>query len=268
MGAPWTVPRPFHLDLTREHLPMKNIACPIRALLLAATLILSATANPVLAEQGERVPRILVSGEGSSELAPDMAILVLTVTREAETAREALDANSAAMAEVLRAMKAEGIAERDLQTQGFAIQPRYHYPAPRSSGDREPPRIIGYTVRNRPSVRVRDIGKTGAILDKSVTLGVNEGGNITFTNDDPSSAIAEARTAAVKDARRKADTLAAAAEVETGRILEISEQAFVPRPMPMVNAEMAMSRAADAVPVATGENSYRVTVQISFAIEQ
>jgi len=115
---------------------------------------------------------------------------------------------------------------------------------------------------------VRDIGKTGAILDKSVTLGVNEGGNITFTNDDPSSAIAEARTAAVKDARRKADTLAAAAGVETGRILEISEQAFVPRPMPMVNAEMAMSRAADAVPVATGENSYRVTVQISFAIEQ
>ena len=194
----------------------------------AALLFSLAVVLPAKAEQQEPYPRIVVSGQGSADIAPDMAVLQLTVTREAETARAALDANSAAMAEVLKALRDEGIAERDLQTQGFAIQPRYHHPAPRSSGDRDSPRIIGYTVRNSLSVRVRDIGKTGAILDRSVTLGVNEGGNITFTNDDPSSAIAEARTAAVKDARRKAETLAAAAGVETLACLLAMKHGIVP----------------------------------------
>jgi hypothetical protein len=248
---------------------MKNTANVARVALLAALVALAAGASPVAAEEREPVPRILVSGEGSAEIAPDMALLVLTVTREGETAREALDANSAAMAEVLQAMRDEGIAERDLQTAGFSIQPRYNYPAPKPSGEREPRQIIGYAVRNSLSVRVRDIGRVGAIIDKSVTLGVNEGGNITFTNDDPAAVIAEARTEAVKDARQKAETLAAAAGVNIGRILEISEQSFAPRPVPMLNAEVAMSRAADAAPpVAAGENSYQVTVQVTYAIEQ
>jgi uncharacterized protein len=249
---------------------MKTTANVARTALLAVVVVLSAVASAAsMAEERESVPRILVSGEGSAEIAPDMAVLVLTVSREAKTAREALDANSAAMAEVLQAMRDEGIADRDLQTAGFSIQPRYNYPAPKPSGEREPREIIGYAVRNSLSVRVRDIDRVGAIIDKSVTLGVNEGGNITFTNADPAGAIAEARTEAVKDARRKAETLAAAAGVKTGRILEISEHSVAPRPIPMLNAEVAMSRAADAAPpVAAGENSYQVTVQVTYAIEQ
>jgi len=196
-----------------------------------------------------------------------MAVLSLTVTREAETARAALDANSSAMKEVLAAMKAEGIEARDLQTSGFSIQPRYIYPSPKS-GQREPPQIVGYTVRNSLTVRVRNIDDVGAILDKSVTLGVNEGGNITFTNADPSAAITQARTRAVKDAIAKANTLAEAAGVETGNLLEISEQSFNPRPVQMARMEMARGASADAVPVATGENTYKVTVNVSFAIEQ
>jgi uncharacterized protein YggE len=197
-----------------------------------------------------------------------MAVLVLTVTREAETAREALDANSSAMQDVLAAMEAESIKTRDLQTSGFSIQPKYVYPQQRSSTDREPPRIVGYTVRNSLTVRVRDIASLGKILDKSVTLGVNEGGNITFSNDDPSAAITEARVLAMKDAMGKAKTLAEAGGVQLGRLLEISEQSFNPGPMPMVRAERSMAMAADAVPVATGENTYRVSVNVTYAIEQ
>jgi len=66
----------------------------------------------------------------------------------------------------------------------------------------------------------------------------------------------------------KAKTLAAAAGVKTGQILEISEQSYNPRPMPMARAEMARGMSADSVPVAVGENTYRVTVNVSFAIEQ
>lgn len=212
--------------------------------------------------------RILVTGEGVARLVPDMATLVLTVTREAETARAALDANSAAMQEVLLAMRAEGLEERDLQTAGFAIQPKYLHPPPKSSGQREPLRIVGYTVRNSLTVRVRDLKRVGRVLDRSVTLGVNEGGHITFGNDDPGPALQQARVAAVKDAMARAETIARAAGIRTGEILEISEQSFMPRPMAMAHAEMAMARAADTVPLAAGENTYRVTVSLSLAIDQ
>jgi len=236
--------------------------------LLAISVFLLLSVPISWADENEPLPRILVTGQGSVDVAPDMAVLMLTVTREAETARTALDANSTAMQEVFSAMKAEGIEARDLQTSGFSIQPRYSYPSPKSSANREPPEITGYTVRNSLVVRVRDITMVGTILDRSVTLGVNEGGNMTLTNADPSAAIKQARIKAVKDAMDKAKTLADAAGVRAGKLLEISEQSFNPRPMPMARAEMSLARSADAVPVATGENTYRVTVNVSYAIDQ
>ncbi len=236
--------------------------------LLATTIFVLTTATACWAGDDGPHPRILVTGQGSVDVAPDMAMLALTVTREAETAREALDANSAAMKDVLEAMKSEGIKARDLQTSGFSIQPRYVYPQQKSSGTREPPRIVGYAVRNSLNVRVRDIGSLGQILDKSVTLGVNEGGNISFTNGDPSAALTEARVLAMKDALAKAKTLAEAGGVKVGKLLEISEQLFNPRPMSMARAERSMAMSADTVPVATGENTYRVSVNVTFAIDQ
>lgn len=238
------------------------------ALWLAFLILIIAFYATAQAAETEPQPRITVSGEGSVSLPPDMAVLVLTVTREAPTARQALDANTKAMKEVLAAMRAEGIADKDLQTANFSIQPKYTYPPRISSNKSEAPRIVGYTVRNSLSVRVRKISAVGAILDRAVTLGVNEGGNILFTNDDPSDAITQARVEAMQEAMAKARTLAGAAGVEVGRVLEISEHSQRPRPMPMARAEMAMAASADAVPVATGENTYKVTVNLSVAIEQ
>lgn len=239
-----------------------------RTVLLVAGIVLLASSTLVRSGDNQPPPRILVTGQGTIDIAPDMAVLVLTVTREADTARAALTANSAAMGDVLRAMQAQGIAESDLQTSNFSIRPVYTRPPRKSSGEMEAPKIVGYTVRNSLSVRVRDISKVGAVLDKSVTMGVNEGGSILFTNDDPSAAITQARVKAVQEATAKAGTLAQAAGVKIGRILEISEQSFNPRPMLMARAEMSMARSADAVPVATGENTYKVMVNVSFAIDQ
>ena len=123
-------------------------------------------------------------------------------------------------------------------------------------------------MRNGLDVRVRDLAKLGAIIDQSVTLGVNEGGNIMFTNDDPAAAIDKARASAVQDAAARAKTLASAAGVKLGRLLEISENSYNPGPAPMMRTEMMASKAADAMPVAAGENSYQVTVSVSYAIEQ
>ena len=104
------------------------------AVLLFASIALVGASALVAADNDEPYPRILVTGQGAVDVAPDMAVLVLTVTREAETARAALDANSSAMSEVLKAMQAQGIAERDLQTANFSIQPKYTRPPRQSPG--------------------------------------------------------------------------------------------------------------------------------------
>ena len=107
------------------------------------------------------------SAKARPAVAPDMALLSLSVMREAMTAREALDANNKAMAEVIAAMKASGIADRDLQTAGVQISPRYDY-VNKPDGTQEA-KLAAYQVTNTLSVRVRDLAKTGEILDKSVS---------------------------------------------------------------------------------------------------
>ncbi|MFT5663353.1 MAG: hypothetical protein ACI9YO_003004 [Gammaproteobacteria bacterium] len=242
----------------RRNFQRTGVVCTV----LAALFLCSVAA----ADSKEIQPIIRVTGEGTALIAPDMAVLDLSVTREAATAQEALEANSAAMKQVLEEMRKQGVEERDLQTSNFSIQPKYIYPSQKSTREREPPSIVGYTVRNTLTLRIRDISRVGEILDKSVILGVNEGGNIRFSNNDPSAAIDQARVAAVHNAMMKAKTLAEAAGVRTGALLELSEQSSTPRALPIARAEMMMSRTADSVPVATGENSYKVQVSVTYAI--
>ena len=126
------------------------------------------------------------------------------------------------------------------------------------------PKIIGYSVVNSLGVRVRDLSKAGDILDQAVTLGVNQGGDIQFVKDDTTALLEEARKKAVENAIAKAKTMASAAGVSLGRVLDMSEQTFQPGPYPIMRAEMAMAKSADAapVPLATGENAYKVTVNV------
>lgn len=230
--------------------------------LLCAAAVLSAPAN---AQQGlaQPSPRIGVTGEGEVSVAPDMAVLNLSVLREAETAREAVAASSEAMKQVLAALKAAGIAERDLQTAGLNIQPRYTQPG--SQAKPQAPKISGYAASNALTVRIRDLSAVGAILDKTIGLGVNQGGDISFVNDDLKPSLTEARKRAVADAMERARTLAEAAGVKLGRILSIEEQSSRPGPVPM--GKLMRAAAADSyVPVERGENTYSTAVNVVFEI--
>ena len=235
----------------------------MRPNILPLTLALALAVPTVASAADQPPPRIMVVGEGESTLAPDMALLSLSVMREAATAREALTANNDAMAAVISAMKSAGIEERDLQTAGVQIAPRYDY-TPKQDGTQEA-KLVGYQVTNTLSVRVRDIAKTGEILDKAVGLGVNQGGGISFTNDDPSKVMTEARKKAVADAVAKAKTLTEAAGVKLGKILEISEMPSFQQPRPMMQ-EYAAKAGADAVPIQAGENAYSVQVNVTFEL--
>jgi uncharacterized protein YggE len=220
------------------------------------------TAVPFAAEaQQIQMPKIVVVGEGESSIAPDLALLSLTVMREAKTAREALDASSAAMKQVIAAVKETGVEARDIQTGGLQIIPRYTYTG-KPDGSQEA-QLVGYQASNTLSVRVRDLQKTGEIIDKAVSLGVNQSSGISFTNDDPSKALTESRKKAVADAVAKARTLSEAAGVQLGRVLEITEQNFVAPPVPMAAKTFD---ARESVPIEPGENAYRVQVTVTFEL--
>ncbi|MDZ7782498.1 MAG: SIMPL domain-containing protein [Halioglobus sp.] len=238
----------------------------MKILYSAMTAMVLLLAAGAAADPPQEYPRrIAVTGEGRVDIPPDMAIVTMTVNREAPTAREAVSANSAAMEKVMSALQELGIEARDLQTAGFSIQPQYtRLPRQPSEPGEATRKLTGYVVRNSLTVRVRAIDTVGEVLDKSVAVGINEGGSISFTNEDPSAALEKARIRAVEDAIKKARTLAGAAGVRLGDVLEIGEHsAGSPRPMQLAARSM---EAGSAVPVAQGENTYRVTVNVSYAI--
>lgn len=239
----------------------------MRQVLAAVLLCCTASFCSIALAEDHAPGRIHVAGQGSATLAPDMASLSLTVTREGNTASEALAANNEAMKKVMDAMRSAGVAEKDLQTSNFDISPRYVHPDPRSGNDEQGPRIVGYRVRNGLMVTVRDIGKVGTLLDAAVRQGVNEGGQISLGNADPGAALDQARTLAMQDALSRASVLAKAAGVQTGDIIEIQEQNSHSRPSPAPMYRMNEMAMADSVPVASGEHSYEVTVNLTIAIE-
>lgn len=238
----------------------------MRMLPAAIAISLLAAAPAALAQEQPQPPHISVTGEGSASAKPDMAILTMTVMRQAASARAALDENNAATASVIDALKKAGIEDRDLQTSGFSINPQYE--RPKTMQGNEAPKIIAYRVSNTLTARIRKLDDLGRILDQSVSLGVNQGGAITFTMSDPSKALAEARTKAMQDAIARAKTLTKAASIGLGKILEISEQSFQPRPVPLAGVRAMAAQAAESVPVESGENTYQVHVNVTFELNQ
>jgi uncharacterized protein len=214
-------------------------------------------AAPALA-QGMPPAAISVTGEATVSVPPDLAEVDGGVASEAKTAREASEANNAAMAKVLAALKGAGIDAKDLQTSRLSLQPQR---PPNYTG---PSAIVGYRASNHVTIRVHDVTKVANVIDTLVSAGANEIGGINFMVSQASKLLDEAREQAVADARRKAEIYAKAAGVTLGAPLSISEEGGSPGPMPL--RKMAASMAVSA-PVAQGEETLAVTVSVSWAIK-
>jgi uncharacterized protein len=228
-----------------------------RPRLAAATVVIALLATPALA-QSVPPPMITVSGEATLSVAPDQAEIEAGVTSDAKTAREASDANNAAMGKLLLALKAANVDEKDIQTSRLSLQPQY---APNRPG---PSPVVGYRASNRVTVRVHDVLKIASTIDMLVGAGATDIGGIGFSVSNASKLLDDARGQAVADARRKAEIYAKAAGVTLGAPLGISEQG-APGPMPY--RRMAAGMAVSPTPVAQGEETLQVTVSVSWAIK-
>src|SRR5579884_254788 len=122
---------------------------------LAAAALMAAIAG-AQAQQPQSQPeaRIIVTGEGSASVPPDYAQIWGGVSTRAKTVKEASDANAKAMAAITTTLLNAGIAQKDIQTSRFSIQPVYSQQD--GSG---PQKLSGYSVSNQVTVAVRDLGK-------------------------------------------------------------------------------------------------------------
>lgn len=238
----------------------------MRALNALAPLALAAFAlSPSLALADGQ---ITIEGRGEVTAAPDTAFLNSGVTTQGATAREALDANSTAMAELIATLTEAGIARRDIQTSNFNVNPNYVYSDARdANGYTLPPKIVGYQVSNSVTVRVRDLEDLGAILDRAVTVGANTINGVSFSVNDPSALYDEARKAAFADARKKAELYAGLADTELGDIKSISEGQGYTQPVPMMARAQSFDAAAGAVPVEAGELTFTINVSVSWDLD-
>lgn len=212
---------------------------------------------PALGFAEEPTRQITVTGTGVVSAVPDMALVRLGVTREARTASQAMSAASEAVAAVLEKIAQAGVAPKDVQTASLGLSPVW------DRGNTSPPRVRGYMASNNLTVRVRDLNGLGALLDGLIADGVNSLNGLSFSIAEPGPLQTEARAAAVRDARAKAETLADAAEVTLGPVLTINEGSGSVAPAPMMRGAMME---ASAVPIAEGEVDVRVTVNVAYGI--
>jgi uncharacterized protein YggE len=200
---------------------------------------------------------IVVSGTGRVAVDPDVADLRLGVAISRPTVEAARAAAAESMAGILAAVTAAGVVRRDVRTTVLSVQPRYDY------RDGKAPILTGYDLANVVEVTVRDLAALGGVVDGALTAGATSLDGLTFRVDDPREAEHAARTAAIVEARARADVLAAASGVSITGVSDITEggpQLAWPQPK-----ATRMLMAADAgTPVEAGSTEIAVTVTVTF----
>lgn len=238
-------------------------------LLIALALALGATMTTASAQTanapGHAVPAdgtlLSVSAQAEARRVPDVATISAGVVTQAADANAAMQANATQMAKVMAAVKAAGIAERDVQTAGISVSPTYRY------AENQPPSITGYQASNTVNAKVRDIGKLGKVLDALVANGANQVNGPNFEIDKPDEAYDEARIAALRKAEARAQTYAKAMGLRVRRVVSISEGGGFRPPVPMMRAMAAdavMAKAETAV--SPGESTLSASLDVVFEL--
>ena len=233
-------------------LALAGAALPAAAMAQAVTTL----AQPIAGT------RLDISATGEVSRVPDIAIISAGVTTLDRSATAAIERNAAQMARVRAALKRAGIADKDIQTSSFNLNPEYRYV------ENQSPVLTGYRASNQVSVRFRDIKATGAILDALVAEGANQINGPSLTIDKPELAMDEARVKAIAVGQARAELYARALGKRVVRLLSVSESGgyAVPPPMPMMRQMAADSGAAKSA-IDPGEQQIQVSIAMSFELQ-
>lgn len=236
---------------------MTTIRIAVAALLVLAVAALAGIGRPEAAGGASEEQRegITVTGVGHVDAVPDEAEFSLGITTKGGTAREALAANSDRMRRLIAALKAAGVAERDIKTQDVSIGPNY-------DGETGPD---GFSASNTVSVQIREIDRAGAVLEAASKAGANNVYGPSLTRANREELEAQALEKAVENARKRAETLARAADVRLGGVTAIVE-AVDRGGYELFGAERAAAPSAE-VPIEKGTEEIAASVTVTFALE-
>jgi hypothetical protein len=160
------------------------------------------------------------------------------------------------MTNIIAAVKAQGVDEKDIQTVGLNLYPQYA----RGSSTK----IVGYTIGHQLMVTVRDLDKAGDVIDSATAKGVTDMNGVSFEIADPAKAQNDARAAAVAAAETSARAMATAAHVTLGPVVAISDAV----PVPPIFYGYSRTAAADlATPIQAGTQDVTVTVTVVFEVD-
>jgi hypothetical protein len=233
-----------------------RILLTLMALSLVAFYGCEDTDNITLSSEPQN--QMHVVGTATITKAPDMAISQIGVQTINKELDPAINENNTKMAAIIDALKQLGVAEKDIQTSSFSIYPQRDY------ANNKPNDIIGYQVDNMLSVNFRDLTKIGTGLQKAVNAGANNIYGISFTFADTDSLKNEARTQAIQDARKKAESMATAAGIKLGKIISVSE---LTSSSPIISRDYSKAEASAAVPVESGEIGLTMQVELVYLID-
>lgn len=188
---------------------------------------------PISSVVSQKQDFFTVTGEGKVTVVPDTAIVDLGITVSRPTVKAAQTQVNSVINTISQSIKDLGISAKDIKTSNYSIYPQYN------------DRITGYQVNASLTVTVREIDKVNQVIDIATAKGANTVGGIQLTVDDArqKELLQQAREMAVKDAKSKAESLANAAGLTLGKIVNVQEDANnFPRPI------MSMLAIADSTP--------------------
>jgi len=256
---------------------MKNsILALTSALALAAVVVVVSTLNPTtgpLTRAYAEAPRqaqatppsdrrtVTVVGMGKATSTPDIARVTLGVEAVTPKLSTGLSDVNKRTTDVIAALKKAGVADKDIRTVDFSIYPQQSY------GPNGPGPITGYRVANSVRVTMRDLAKVGTVLDTATESGANTVNSLAFALENDATVQTEARTAAVKDARSKAETLAKEAGASIDQVWTITE-AVTSNPYPVMQfAAMAAAPTGGGAQIAPGVQDVNVQVQVTYVLK-
>lgn len=217
--------------------------------------------------RGNVEPReITVSGEGKAYIVPDVAITTLGLTTEGTTSEEAVSQNNTKINEIIAAIKALGIEDKDIKTINYNLYPKYAYTDGRGSY------INGYTLSQEINLKIRDFEKVGEVIQKATSLGANTITQLQFTVDDPEAAKNEATQQAIQKAKEKAKALAESSGLKLGKLVNVYEGGDYNPPVPIYSiSEKAMDGVGggggSAPDIQAGQQEITVTMNLVYRIK-
>lgn len=206
-----------------------------------------------------------VQGTGEATAVPDTALVTLGVNREGATVEIAQKGVNEVINKITADLKALGIEEKNIKTTNYSVNPNYDF-----TGGRQVAR--GYTVDANVEVRVKPVETANKAIDAATAAGATQVGGVTFVlaDEDQKKAEDEARKEAIAEAKEKAQSLADAAGIKLGRIIDVQETSGgFPQPMLYRTAELKLDSAmgGEAMPATElnpGENKISITVSLSY----